>query len=72
MFPEYRDVISQLKTTDNRFLSLFEKHNKLDHEIKAAESKASAGYNNSIEVMKKEKLRLKDEIYRILKNYEPA
>ncbi|HHE6158226.1 TPA: hypothetical protein ACPE3U_003812, partial [Citrobacter freundii] len=27
MFPEYRDLISRLKTENPRFLSLFEKHN---------------------------------------------
>lgn len=34
MFPEYREVISALKGNHKRFDSLFEKHNKLDHEIK--------------------------------------
>ena len=30
MFPEYRDLISQLKTTDHHFQHLFDKHNELD------------------------------------------
>ncbi|STG54903.1 protein [Escherichia coli] len=33
MFPEYRDLISRLKNENPRFMSLFDKHNKLDHEI---------------------------------------
>ncbi len=34
MFPEYRDLITQLKATDRHFLNLFEKHNELDQRIK--------------------------------------
>ncbi|MGD3069430.1 hypothetical protein ACP81U_15970, partial [Escherichia coli] len=30
MFPEYRDLISRLKNENPRFMSLFDKHNKLD------------------------------------------
>lgn len=32
MFPEYRDLISRLKTEDAHFARLFERHNQLDHE----------------------------------------
>ncbi len=32
MFPEFRDLISRLKNENPRFMSLFDKHNKLDHE----------------------------------------
>jgi hypothetical protein len=27
MFPEYRDLITQLKTTDSHFLNVYDKHN---------------------------------------------
>jgi len=33
MFPEYRDLISRLKTEDGHFSRLFERHNELDHQI---------------------------------------
>lgn len=33
MFPEYRDLISRLKTEDAHFSRLFERHNELDHRI---------------------------------------
>ena len=29
MFPEYRDLITQLKTTASHFLNVYEKHNGL-------------------------------------------
>ncbi|MGQ7102664.1 hypothetical protein ACUOAQ_35690, partial [Escherichia sp. SP-MK] len=37
MFPEYRDLISRLKNENPRFMSLFDKHNKLDHEYAIVE-----------------------------------
>lgn len=66
MFPEYRDLISQLKTSHPRFQSLFEKHNQLDHKIARLEGPAGNGYNDEVVLLKKEKLLLKDELYRLL------
>lgn len=66
MFPEYRDLITQLKTTDNHFVRLFDKHNELDQQIKNMESHVTAGTPEEIEVLKKEKLLLKDQLYVIL------
>lgn len=34
MFHEYRDLITELKTSDRYFQNLFEKHNTLDQKIK--------------------------------------
>lgn len=62
MFPEYRDLISRLKNENPRFMSLFDKHNKLDHEIARKEGSDGRGYNAEVVRMKKQKLQLKDEI----------
>ena len=69
MFPEYRELITRLKGegTNNRFLSLFEKHNELDHQVKALESHDAGGIHTEIETLKKEKLHIKDELYAILR-----
>ncbi|MDA8479008.1 YdcH family protein [Citrobacter sp. Awk 4] len=66
MFPEYRDLISRLKTENPRFLSLFEKHNKLDHEIARLEGSDGRGYNLDIVRLKKQKLLLKDDLLKML------
>jgi len=68
MFPEYRDLITRLKTegTNQRFLHLFEKHNELDHKITALESRNAGSTHSEIEVLKKEKLHLKDQLYALL------
>jgi uncharacterized protein YdcH (DUF465 family) len=72
MFPEYRDLITKLKTTDHHFTRLFDRHNTLDQKIKNMESHITPGTHEEIEVMKKEKLMLKDQLYAILKKASTA
>lgn len=66
MFPEYRDLISKLKQSDLHFAHLFDKHNDIDQKIKNIEANIEISTNEATEVLKKEKLHLKDELYRIL------
>lgn len=63
MFPEYRDLITHLKHHDHHFTRLFDKHNELDQKIKNMESHIESGTPYEIEVLKKEKLALKDQLY---------
>jgi uncharacterized protein len=67
MFPEYRDLITKLKNTDRHFTHLFDRHNELDQKIKNMENHIEPGTHEEIEVLKKEKLILKDELYAHLK-----
>lgn len=66
MFPEYRDLITQLKHSDLHFTKLFDCHNEIDQKIKNIEAQTEVGTHDEIENLKKEKLHLKDEIYAIL------
>lgn len=72
MFPEYREQIAQLRANDRHFSRLFEEHNKLDHEIKQLEDKRSPVYEQDMENLKKQKLRLKEEIYDMLRKADNA
>ena len=72
MFPEYRDLITQLKTTDRHFLRLFDQHNELDQKIKNMEAAISSASHEEIERLKKEKLSLKDQLYSVLKKAAAA
>lgn len=67
MFPEYRDLISKLKNSDLHFQKLFDEHNELDQKIKNIESGIAVDTSETIESLKKQKLKLKDEMYDILK-----
>ena len=70
MFPEYRDLITQLKTSNHHFTRLFDQHNQLDQQIKNMESSTPQGNHEEIENLKKKKLHLKDELYDILRKVE--
>jgi uncharacterized protein len=73
MFSEYRELITQLKTSDRHFLNLFDKHNDLDQRIQNMEARIEAATHHEIESLKKEKLALKDELYSLLrKAAQPA
>jgi uncharacterized protein YdcH (DUF465 family) len=70
MFPEYRDLITTLKSKDPHFVRLFDDHNAIDQRIKNIEARIESGTAVEIENLKKEKLALKDRLYAILKKAE--
>ena len=67
MFPEYHELITKLKTSDRHFSHLYEKHHLLDQKIQKMEAHAEPSTPEKIEILKKEKLLLKDQIYAVLK-----
>ncbi|MET3651666.1 YdcH family protein [Dyella japonica] len=67
MFPEYRELITDLKSRDPHFIRLFHRHNELDQEIRNMELGVTPAGDMAIEQLKKEKLHLKDQIYVILR-----
>ena len=68
MFPEYHELMTHLKNVNPRFLSLFDKHHRLDTEIVRREGSKGNGFDLNVALLKKEKLRLKDELYQMLRN----
>jgi uncharacterized protein len=68
MFPEFRDKITELKSTDHHFTRLFGQHNALDQKIKNMEASITPATQEEIERLKKEKLAIKDQLYAILKS----
>ncbi|WP_032108081.1 YdcH family protein [Necropsobacter massiliensis] len=69
MFPEFRDLITKLKAEDYHFSRLFDKHNELDQKVQNIDAKIEFATREQVENLKKEKLRLKDEIYAILRKH---
>ena len=70
MFPEYRDLISQLKQSDKRFARLFDEHNELVEKVANLAKNPITGNLEEGEVLKKQKLQLKDQLYQILKQHD--
>lgn len=68
MFHEDRELITELKQKDAHFHRLFDQHNDLDNEItKLVQSHTD---DVTVEIKKKEKLKLKDELYSMIINYK--
>jgi len=70
MFHEYRDIMTELKAKDAHFHKMFSKHNELDEEIEKMEKGHVDQFE--IEVKKKEKLKLKDELYNQIMIYKKS
>ncbi|MBR9727561.1 YdcH family protein [Shewanella intestini] len=70
MFPEYRDLITKLKTTDAHFLKKFDQHNQLDEQIKQQEAHCSSDTTPEVKMLKAQKLHIKEEIFHILRKYQ--
>ncbi len=72
MLHEYRDEIHELKQENAHFARIFEKHNELDDKITKAENGDIPMTDLEIETLKKEKLLLKDEAYKMIMDYRKS
>lgn len=73
MLHEYRDIITQMKqnnAANAHFLKIFDKHNALDSQITKVENGKAHLTDIEFEVLKKEKLLLKDEAYTLIMLYK--
>jgi hypothetical protein len=65
-FPEYREKIHQLKTSDHHFARLFAQYHDIDHEVYRLEQGAETAAADYLEERKKLRLQLKDQLYQSL------
>jgi len=72
MLHEYRDEIHELKQKDAHFAKIFEKHNELDDQVTKAENGDIPMTDIELENLKKEKLLLKDEAYKMIIEYRKS
>jgi len=72
MLQEYREEIHELKQSNAHFAHIFEKHNTLDNQIEHAELGDTPMTDIELEVLKKEKLLLKDEAYKMIIEYKKS
>jgi uncharacterized protein YdcH (DUF465 family) len=62
-FPDHADRIHELKGKNNHFKNLFEKYDELDHEIYRIESDSEPASDDTLNQLRSERVRLKDELY---------
>lgn len=67
-FPELRERIHVLKTTDHHFARLFNEYHDLDHEVRRIEEGVESTSDAYLETRKKMRLLLKDQLYGMLRN----
>lgn len=72
-FQDNKEIIAELKQTDSHFASIFDEHTQLDQQINHLEKDViqHASCEEEIEQMKRRKLQLKDEIYRVIEKNKP-
>ena len=70
--PESRDAIHHLKLQDRHFARLFREYHDKDHEVHRVETGAEKTSDAYLEDCKKERLRLKDALYQMIREYEAA
>jgi len=72
MLHEYKNEIHELKQNNAHFAKIFEKHNALDNKIEHAEAGDTPLTDIELETLKKEKLLLKDEAYKMIMDYRKS
>jgi uncharacterized protein YdcH (DUF465 family) len=66
-FPEFGDRIAELKRSDATFSQLMDGYDRLDAQIRELEELGSPVTDETIEDLKKQRLGLKDQLYKLLK-----
>ena len=68
--PEFLDLIHELKDKDQQLATLFEAYEQVNREIVDIEENDKVFQDFEFEVLKKKRLRLKDDIYVALRAYK--
>ena len=68
--PEYRELIHELKASNQHFARLFDQYHDIDHEIYRIEQGVETPSDDYTEVLKKQRLKLKDELLAILREQQ--
>mmetsp|Transcript_18725 Transcript_18725/g.18034 ORF Transcript_18725/g.18034 Transcript_18725/m.18034 type:complete len:84 (+) Transcript_18725:44-295(+) len=69
-FPEFNDEIHYLKMNDKHFSRLFTEYHEINQEVLRIEKGIENTSDDYIEMKKKQRLKLKDELFVMLKKVE--
>ncbi|MBU2955956.1 YdcH family protein [Marinobacter sp. F3R08] len=65
-FPQFRDLIQELKSNDVSFNEKLREYTGLDHEIEGLEKRDSPIGDDKLHRMKQRRAQLKDDLYQVL------
>jgi len=69
-FPEFKEAIHELKMSNSHFLKLFDRYHELNRSIHRAEQRIDALSEFEEEKLRKQRLVVKDELYKILTSHK--
>ena len=69
MVAEYRDLTLKLRDDDPEFSLMYQQHLQLDDQIKRLSNDAILAQSEDLESLKRQKLQLKDQMYRYLQDF---
>jgi len=69
-FPEFKNLIHELRDRDQRLAELIDQYEQVNAQIVDIEENDKPFQDFEFEVMKKRRLKLKDEIYFLLRGYQ--
>ena len=67
-FPEHRETIRNLKTSNAHFRNLYDEYHRLDDEIYRIEEDIDFAVDQEIEELKMRRAKLKDYIYHLIRH----
>lgn len=65
-FPEFRELIHDLKLSDAHFSRLFDLYHDTNRHVQRVELDVELATDAELDVLKKQRLKLKDELHRML------
>ncbi|MCM0612107.1 DUF465 domain-containing protein [Marinobacter sediminum] len=72
-FPQYKDLIDELKQNDLKFNEKFKRYAELDQEIEGLEKRDAPVGDDKLHRMKQQRAQLKDDLYQaLIKNAEAS
>lgn len=66
-FPEFKDAIHTLKTSNNHFARLFDEYHAITVDVEKLEGEGVPVSDTAFDELKKKRLKLKDELYSMLR-----
>lgn len=71
-FPEFRDAIHALKVGNAHFARLFDQYHDVNKHVQRVETEVEVASDQFVEELKKQRLKLKDELYAMIRGWQPA
>lgn len=70
--PEHEEAIHELKIANNHFAKLFDEYHHVDREIRRIEQEIEVRGDVAMEVLKKKRILLKDELLEMIRTHETS